>query len=294
MCAGVAELREEEIHALDVQGSGCHAGEPAGKRKPGESRDQGQMTTSAKDMRTFIPEKYWESEKVFTKSTFDSLPVHTSYDHAINLDESFMLRQSKLYPLSPREQKALEEFIAENLRTRRIHTSKSPQAAPFFFRKKGEEVNAPDVDPGLRPIQDYQYLNAHTVWDRYPLPLLSEILHAPKLQTVKCFTVVDIRWGFNNIWIREGDEWKAAFITNHGLFKPLVKFFGMCNVPVSFQWMADTILQPLIDQGCIFVYVDDMLIAGDTLQELDHWMQEVLTVMRDANLSCKPVKCQFE
>jgi hypothetical protein len=49
----------------------------------------------------------------------------------------------------------LEEFITENLRTRRIHTSKSPQAAPFFFQKKGEEVNAPDVNLGLRPIQDY-------------------------------------------------------------------------------------------------------------------------------------------
>jgi hypothetical protein len=71
-------------------------------------------------------------------------------------------------------------------------------------------------------------------------------------------------------------------------------FFGMCNAPASFQQMADTILQPLIDQGCIFVYVDNVLIVGDTLQELDYWMWEVLTVMRDANLSCKPVKCQFE
>jgi hypothetical protein len=206
MHAGVAELREEEICALDVQGSGSHAREPIGRRKPAESRDQGQMTTSAEDMHTFVPEKYWEFKKVFTKSAFDSLPTHTSYDHAINLDESFVLRQSKLYPLSPRGQKALEEFITENLRTRCIHTSKSPQAAPFFFRKKGEEVNALDVDLGLRPIQDYRYLNAHTVWDQYPLPLLSEILHAPKLQTAKYFTVMDIHWGFNNIQIKEGDE----------------------------------------------------------------------------------------
>jgi hypothetical protein len=144
--------------------------------------------------------------------------------------------------LSPRGQKALEEFITENLRTGRICTSKSPQAAPFFFRKKGEEVNAPNVNPGLRPIQDYRYQNAHMVWDLYPLPLLSEILHAPKLQTTKYFTVMDIYWGFNNIQIKEGDEWKAAFITNHGLFAPLVMFFGMCNVPASFQWMADMIL----------------------------------------------------
>jgi hypothetical protein len=179
----VAELREEEIHMLDTQSSGHHAGEPVGKRKPAKSRDQGWMTMSTEDMCTFVPEKYWEFKKVSTKSTFDSLPAHTSYDHAINLDKSFMPRQSKLYPLSPRGQKALEEFITENLRTRCIRMSKSPQAAPFFFQKKGEEVNPPDVDLGLRPIQDYRYLNTHTVRDWYPLPLLSEILHALKLQT---------------------------------------------------------------------------------------------------------------
>jgi hypothetical protein len=105
---------------------------------------------------------------------------------------------------------------------------------------------------------------------------------------------MDIHWGFNNIQIKEGDKWKAAFITNHGLFEPLVMFFGMCNVLASFQQMADMILWPLIDQGCIFVYIDDVLIVGDTLQELDYWMQEVLTVMQDANLWCKPVKCQFK
>jgi hypothetical protein len=55
------------------------------------------MTTSTEDMHTFVPEKYWEFEKVFTKSTLNSLPAHMSYDHAINLDESFVLRQSKLY-----------------------------------------------------------------------------------------------------------------------------------------------------------------------------------------------------
>jgi hypothetical protein len=91
------------------------------------------MTMSSEDMHVFVPEKYWEFEKVFTKSAFDSLPMHTSYDHANNLEKSFMLRQSKLYPLSPRGQKALEEFITENLRTGYICTSKSPQAAPFFF-----------------------------------------------------------------------------------------------------------------------------------------------------------------
>jgi hypothetical protein len=121
-----------------------------------------------------------------------------------------------------------------------------------------------------------------------------EILQAPKFQTAQYYTVIDVRWGFNNICIREGDEWKAAFITSWGLFEPRVMYFGMCNAPSSFQRMMDVILAKLLTTGCVFVYVDDILIVGDNLEELRHWTREVLEVMRTNRLSCKPVKCQFE
>jgi hypothetical protein len=184
--------------------------------------------------------------------------------------------------------------LEESLSSGRIRRSSSPQASPFFFRPKAEEANAPREDPGLRPIQDYQYLNVHIVRDRYPLPLLREILQAPKLQTAQYFTVIDVWWGFNNVWIREGDEWKAAFITNRGLFEPLVMYFGMCNAPASFQRMMDVCFQELLTSRCVFVYIDDVLVASDDLEELWFWTHKVLTVMRANRLSCKPVKCQFE
>jgi hypothetical protein len=132
-------------------------------------------------------------------------------------------------------------------------------------------VNAPGENPGFHPIQDYQYLNSFVIQDRYPLPLLHEILQAPKFQTTQYYTTINVQWGFNNICSREGDKWKVAFITSWGLFEPHVMYFGMCNVPSSFQRMMDIILAKLLTMGCVFVYMDDILIARDNLEELRYW-----------------------
>jgi Reverse transcriptase (RNA-dependent DNA polymerase) len=89
-------------------------------------------------------------------------------------------------------------------------------------------------------------LNDWTIKNSYPLPLILEIMD--KLKGAKYFTKLDICWGYNNIWIREGDEWKAAFKTNKGLFEPMVMFFGMCNSPATFQAMMDNIFMTMMDQ----------------------------------------------
>ncbi len=132
--------------------------------------DHARTTTPEEDMEQFVPSKYWEYSDIFTRTTFDSLPDHSEFDHTINLDDSFKPQRGKIYPLSPKEQVELDKFLDENLSSGRIRPSKSPQAAPFFFTPKMEEVNAPGADPGLRPIQDYRYLNSHTIKNRYPLP----------------------------------------------------------------------------------------------------------------------------
>ena len=112
-------------------------------------------------------------------------------------------------------------------------------ASPFFFVKK--------KDGSLRPVQDYRKLNEATVKNRYPLPLIQELVD--KLQGSRVFTKLDVRWGYNNVRIREGDEWKAAFRTNRGLFEPTVMFFGLTNSPATFQTMMNDILRDLIDEG---------------------------------------------
>ena len=102
----------------------------------------------------------------------------------------------KVYPLSSEEQKELDAFLEENLRSGRIRSSKSPMASPFFFVKK--------KDGKLRPVQDYRKLNEFTVKNRYPLPLISELID--KLKSAKYFTKLDVRWGYNNVRIKEGDK----------------------------------------------------------------------------------------
>jgi hypothetical protein len=82
-------------------------------------------------------------------------------------------------------------------------------------------------------------VNEWTVKNRYPLPLIPELINRVKGATL--FSKFDVRWGYNNVRIKKGDEWKAAFITNQGLFEPRVMFFGLTNSPATFQAMMNDI-----------------------------------------------------
>src|SRR5258707_11831991 len=124
-----------------------------------------------------------------------------------------------MFPLSPAEQKELNKLLRENLVNRHICPSKSLIRAPVFFVKKKEG--------SLHLVQDYQKLNKITIKNSYPLPLVSDML--TRLHDAEWFTTLDLHWGFNNVRLKEGDEWKAAFSTNQGLFEPLVMFFRLCN-----------------------------------------------------------------
>jgi hypothetical protein len=127
----------------------------------------------------------------------------------------------------------LDKFLDEILEKGYIWPSQSPQASPFLFVKK--------KDGRLWPCQDYRYLNDWTIKNAYPLLLILEIMD--KLKGAKYFLKFDVWWGYNNIWIQSGDEWKAAFKTNWGLYEPTVMFFGMCNFLATFQAMMDKIFK---------------------------------------------------
>jgi len=134
-------------------------------------------------------------------------------------------------------------------------------------------------------------LNAVTVKNRYPLPLISELVS--QLRGARYFTKLDVQWGFNNVRIKPGDEWKAAFRTNHGLFEPLVMFFGMTNSPATFQTMMNDIFRTLIAKGIVVVYLDDILIFTKTEEEHERAVQRVLEVLVEHKLFLHPEKCEF-
>ena len=97
-----------------------------------------------------------------------------------------------------------------------------------------------------------------------------------KIQGAKYFTKLDVRWGYNNIRIKDGDQWKAAFKTNRGLFEPTVMFFGMCNSPATFQSMMDTTFKDLIDEGIIIIYMDDLFLFAKDLTSLEENTKRVV------------------
>src|SRR6266436_5403287 len=111
----------------------------------------------------------------------------------------------------------------------------------------------------------------------YILPLVSNVL--TRLCNAEWFTTLDLRWGFNNICLKEGDEWKAAFSTNRGLFELLVMFFGLCNSPATFQTMMNDILHPFIDHNEAICYMDDILIYS-SLMDHQKITWEILQTLR--------------
>ena len=140
------------------------------------------------------------------------------------MKEGFVLRKGKVYLLSREEREEVREFVKEQLRKRYIQLSKSLQMALVFFVGK--------KDGKKQMVQDYRYLNEWTIKNNYPLPLISDVLE--NIGTEKLFMKMDLRWGYNNVRIKEGDEWKAAFTTPEGSFEPTVMFFGLTNSPAMF------------------------------------------------------------
>ena len=124
-------------------------------------------------------------------------------------------------------------------------------------------------------VQDYHYLNEHTVKNNYPLLLIAQLIN--KLQGAKLFTKMDLRLGYNNVCIKENDEWKAAFPCFHGSFEPLIMYFRLCNLPTTFQAMMNEIFTDMDD--VVVVYIDDLMIFTKTENQAEH-DKIVLEVLR--------------
>ena len=169
-----------------------------------------------------IPTEYHEYLDVFDEEKADRFPEPRPWDHKIKLKEGFQPKSFKTYNLTREEQLELDKFLKDNLEKGYICPSQSPMGSPFFFVKK--------KDGKLRPCQDYRYLNKWTIKNAYPLPLIPEL--TDRIKDAKFFSKLDVRWGYNNIQIKEGNQWKAAFRTNKGLFELTVMFFE-CVTPLQ-------------------------------------------------------------
>ena len=237
-----------------------------------------------------VPKEYKQHSKVFSEEESHRFPPSRPWDHAIDLKEGALEAiNCKIIPTTREEDEALKTFIKEQLERGYIRKSKSPYASAFFFIKK--------KDRKLRPIQDYRKLNQHTIRNKYPLPLIPELIS--QVKDANIFSKFDIHWGYNNIRIKEGDQHKAAFKTKYGLYEPNVMFFGLTNSPATFQAMMDHILQPWADKWAIedvngSWYMDDVLVASWNRKKHRQATHELLEILEANDLFLRPEKCVWE
>ena len=156
-------------------------------------------------------------------------------------------------------------------------------ALVFFVGKK---------DGKKQIVQDYRYLNKWTIKNNYPLPLILDVLK--DIGTKKIFTKMDLRCGYNNVRIKEGDEWKTAFTTLERSFKLTVMFFGLTNFPATFQAMMNELLRDLINTGKVAVFINDMIIETETEEGHDELVAKVIRRLEENDLYVKPEKCKWK
>src|SRR2546430_12523243 len=171
--------------------------------------------------------------------------------------------------MSPAELKALEDYINNALTKGWIRESKSPTGVPVLFipRKSGE----------LRLYVDYRGLNALTVKNHYPLPLINKLLD--RLNGSIVFSKIDLRNAYHRIRIREGDEWKIAFHTRYGHYEYFMIPFSLTNTPTTFQAYINRTLRSYVNVFCI-VYLDDILIFSRSEKKYQKHLELVIKRLR--------------
>ena len=133
---------------------------------------------------------------MFGKIELERMPTRKVWDHAIDLKEMFKPQKEKIYPLSKNKREEVQNFVKDQLKKGYIRLSKSPQTSPVFFVGK--------KDGSKQMMMDYYNLNDQTVKNNYLLPLITDLIN--NMGSKKIFTKIDLRWGFNNMRIKERNE----------------------------------------------------------------------------------------
>lgn len=223
-----------------------------------------------------------EFKDVFPEELPKGLPPKRDVDHEIVLMPGVKPPSRAPYRMSVKELEELKEQLDENLKHGFIRPSRSPFGSPVLFVKK--------KDGSMRLCVDYRALNKITVKNKYPLPLISDLLD--QLQGAKIFSKIDLRSGYHQIRIAENDISKTAFRTRYGHFEFLVLPFGLTNAPATFMHLIQKIFHSYLDRFVV-VYLDDILVYSRSRDEHEEHLRTVLQVLRENKLYAKLNKCAF-
>ena len=219
---------------------------------------------------------------VFPEDLPDELPPSRNVDHQIKVIPGAEPPSRPTYRMSQPELAEMKKQLTELRKKGFIRPSKSPYGAPVLFVKK--------KDGTFRMCIDYRGLNKITIKDRYPLPLIEELLD--RLAGAKYFSKIDLRSGYHQIRIADEDVEKTAFRTRYGHFEYLVMPFGLTNAPATFMRTMNEIFQELLD-SCVIVFLDDILIFSPTREQHLKDLERVLQILQEHKFYAKMSKCEF-
>ncbi|KAL0537094.1 hypothetical protein IC582_026064 [Cucumis melo] len=210
------------------------------------------------------------------------LPPHREVEFAIELESGTVPISRAPYRMAPTELKELKVQLQELLDKGFIRPSVSPWGAPVLFVKK--------KDGSMRLCIDYRELNKVTIKNRYPLPRIDDLFD--QLQGATVFSKIDLRSGYHQLRIKDGDVPKTAFGSRYGHCEFIVMSFGLTNAPAVFMDLMNRVFRKFLDTFVI-VFIDDILIYSKTEAEHEEHLRIVLQTLRDNKLYAKFSKCEF-
>ncbi|CAM8999660.1 unnamed protein product [Rhodiola kirilowii] len=209
-------------------------------------------------------------------------PLRDGFNHHIPLIEGAKPVNQRPYRYSTLQKNAIEKLIQDMLTQGLIQYSSSPYAAPVVLVKK--------KDGSWRLCVDYRGLNKQTVKDKYPIPLLEDLLD--ELGGSCYFSKLDLRAGFHQIRMAPQDIYKTAFKTHSGHYEYLVMPFGLTNAPCTFQGLMNHIFRD-IARKFLLVFFDDILVYSSSWADHLQHLQSVFCILRQNKLYLKLSKCTF-
>ena len=210
------------------------------------------------------------------------LPPRREVDHQIELVPRAKRPAMTPYRMAPPELEELRKQLKELLDAGHIKLSKAPFGAPVLFQKKN--------DGTLQLCIDYWALNKVTMKNKYPVPLIADFFD--RLGQAKVFTKMDLRKGYHQVRIAEGDEPKTACVTRYGAFDWLVMPFGLTNAPATFCTLMNRLFQSYLDQFVV-IYLDDIVVYNNNMEDHVEHLCKVFEILCDNELYVKREKCSF-